>query len=377
MYLRGAYNSEESRRHYKEICQEIALHKIQTNFEFQAPARRSPVVNDVVYDFLRFAESHYGRKSNEFYCFRSALTPITKLYGKTRINKFGPLALQDCQRWMVKEGWTRKTVNSQVNRIRRMFKWAVSQEKIETEVLVALQTVAPLRKGRTDAKERPKVMPAKLADVKRVVPFVAPVVADMIRFQWLTGARSDEITAIRLCDLDRSGDVWIYHKLEHKTAHFGKEKIIAIGPRAQKILAKYIDESKPEKFLFDPQLAVVQMAERKIKTPGQKPKTRQRIRERYDAASYQHAINHGFIALLRSLGVTANRPKGFPMRDWVEKHGVTYWHPHQLRHTRGTKTRARYGVEGAQAQLGNTLEATEIYAEKSIKLARKIARQTG
>jgi hypothetical protein len=49
-----------------------------------------------------------------------------------------------------------------------------------------------------------------------------------------------------------------------------------------------------------------------------------------------------------------------------------------VRHTRATEVRERYGVEGAQASLGNArVETAQIYAERSRELARRIAREIG
>ncbi len=50
----------------------------------------------------------------------------------------------------------------------------------------------------------------------------------------------------------------------------------------------------------------------------------------------------------------------------------------QLRHSRGTEVRKQYGVEGAQAVLGHVrADVTQVYAQKSLELAMKIARETG
>ncbi len=42
------------------------------------------------------------------------------------------------------------------------------------------------------------------------LPYLPAVVADMVRFQRLTGARPGEVCQLRPCDVDWSGDVWEY-----------------------------------------------------------------------------------------------------------------------------------------------------------------------
>ena len=142
-----------------------------------------------------------------------------------------------------------------------------------------------------------------------------------------------------------------------------------------------------EAFVFSPAISVAEQkaarrAARKTKFYGKSATQQPRAtitNDRYDAHSYQAAINHGFRKWAASINspMGAKKPKGVSLRDWLASFGIFYWHPHQLRHTRGTLTRATFGIEGAQAQLGNTLDATEIYAEKSLALALRIAGETG
>ena len=57
---------------------------------------------------------------------------------------------------------------------------------------------------------------------------------------------------------------------------------------------------------------------------------------------------------------------------------IPHWHPHQLRHSRGTEIRSNYGIEAAQVALGHArADITEVYAEKNMELAIQIARETG
>jgi integrase len=54
------------------------------------------------------------------------------------------------------------------------------------------------------------------------------------------------------------------------------------------------------------------------------------------------------------------------------------WNVHQIRHAWATHVRALHSLEAAQATLGHaSLDATQIYAEKSAHLAIEIARKMG
>jgi integrase len=57
---------------------------------------------------------------------------------------------------------------------------------------------------------------------------------------------------------------------------------------------------------------------------------------------------------------------------------VPTWSVLQIRHSRGTEVRERFGVEGAAASMGHKrVETAQIYAEKNEELARRIAREIG
>jgi integrase len=54
------------------------------------------------------------------------------------------------------------------------------------------------------------------------------------------------------------------------------------------------------------------------------------------------------------------------------------WSPLQLRHTRGTEIRSKYGLEGAQVALGHSkADVTQLYAERDLALAHRIAAEIG
>ena len=62
----------------------------------------------------------------------------------------------------------------------------------------------------------------------------------MVRLELKTGMRPGELCDIRTCDIDRSGDIWMYRPPKHKTAHHGIEREIFIGAAGQKILAPFL-----------------------------------------------------------------------------------------------------------------------------------------
>src|SRR5262249_9231679 len=54
------------------------------------------------------------------------------------------------------------------------------------------------------------------------------------------------------------------------------------------------------------------------------------------------------------------------------------WTPNQLRHLHATEVRRRYGLEAAQVALGHAqADVTQIYAERNLALAQKVAAEMG
>lgn len=320
--------------------------------------------------YLDFALGYYVK--GEYTNLRLAAIVPADLFGGTYVNEFGPLCLEAVQSAMVAKGWCRTRVNDQVKRVRRMFRWAVSKEICRPEVVVALTTVAPLRKGRTTAPERPRIKPADQGLVDAVLPFLSRQVAAMVRLNRIVGMRPGELCRIRGCDIDKSSaKVWAYRPDSHKTEHRGRDLVYYLGPIAQEILKPF--DTSSSRYVFSPAEATREFherrgAERKTKPAKSRPAKAEfpKIKpgKRYTPNSYRVAIGRGVARLRTSLTKTKEQMPGF--------------HPHQLRHSRATQVRAVYGIEASKVAMGHaTIDATEIYAETDAALARKIALETG
>jgi integrase len=94
----------------------------------------------------------------------------------------------------------------------------------------------------------------------------------MIKLQRLTGMRPGEVVIIRRCDIDMTGDVWIYEPFDHKNRWRGHRKQIALGPEARRILTPYLDRA-PQAFLFNPREAEAWRRENRPSYHGRERKT--------------------------------------------------------------------------------------------------------
>ena len=355
--------------------------------EWVANGRRLPdaqpeplSVTELIVAFLtRHVVSHYrrpdGTPTTEVNEYRQALRPVRDLFGRVPAAEFSPLKLKAVREQMIAAGLARSTINHRVDRVRRMFKWAVAEELVPETTFRALATVTGLQRGRTEAKETEPIQPVAAADVEATLPHLSRIVGAMVRVQMLTGMRSGELCAMRTADVDQSGPVWLYCPPAHKTAHHGRAREIAIGPRAQEVLRPFLRPDAPKVFLFSPAADRAERyahmrARRKSKVqPSQlcrrKANPKRKARERFGSAAYAQRIAY---AIDRANEQRAERGES----------PVPHWHPHQLRHTHGTEVRRQFGLEAAQVVLGHaSAQVTQIYAERDQAQAMNVAATIG
>jgi integrase len=143
------------------------------------------------------------------------MRPLRKAYASLPVADFGPLKLKAVRQAMIDEGHSRKYVNDNVNRIKRLIKWAVDNEVAPPSVFDGLQAVAGLKRGRSQARETDPIKPVPEAHVAAIRPFVSRQVAAMIDLQMLTGMRPGEVTIMRTGDIDVAGPLWVFRPSSH------------------------------------------------------------------------------------------------------------------------------------------------------------------
>ncbi|MCZ6573134.1 MAG: site-specific integrase [Planctomycetota bacterium] len=362
----GPYRTQVSRDEYDRVVAEW----LANGRRLRAPEdeRARLTVAELLAEYVLHCETYYqrdGKPTAEFFNIRTTLRVIRRLYGRAYADEFGPLALKACREELVGIGQARGTINQNVSRMKRMFRWATENELLPATAFTQLQAVAGLRRGRTLARETTPVRPVEDEHIEAVLAFVSSAVAAMIRVQLVTGARPGEIVRMRLCEIDRSEHPWVYVPAHHKTAHLGHERRIFLGRHAQDVLRPFLDRD-PEAALFSPQeTEEARNAQRRLgrkspMTPSQARRARNAKRKRpwrkvYTVNSYRRAVTRA-----------------------CKKAGIPTWTPHQLRHNAATRIRRDHGIEAARVIQGHrSTDVTEIYAEKDWKQAREIMARVG
>ena len=387
----GPHGTQTSKREYDRLIAEW----LQLGRQLPAPEDGSLTVIELAARYWKFAKNYYrkdGRCTGVAPAIKACLRYVKHWYGRELATDFGPLALKAIRQQMVDDGLSRRYVNDHIDRIKRMYKWAVGEQLVPASAYQALAAVSALRKGRTEAHETAPVLAVDDSVVDATLPFLPDVVADMVRLQRFAGMRPAEVCIIRPCDIDRSGDVWIYRPASHKTEHHGRDRTIMLGPNAQEVLLKFLARDS-EAYCFRPcdseaKRRAAQHALRK--TPlgqGNRPGTnRKRSPKRsagdcYSTNTYRKAIQRAcdkafphpkLGSVMRSAFTEAEKEA---LRRWQSEHR---WCPLQLRHTAATAIRKKYGLEAAQVILGHSsADVTQVYAERDLEKAVAVAREVG
>ena len=387
----GVHGSEDSIERYQRFVAELVSSPSTATAKHATPSLDGISVAEILSAYRKHAEAYYqknGTPTGQLAIVKAALRPVRQLYGRALASEFGPTALKAVRQVMIdgdkqptKNGRPRKPlcrneVNRRIRIIKACFKWAASEELVPVSIHQALATVDGLRKGRTKAKDHPPVQGVDEEVVDATLPYLTDVVASMVKFQRLVGARPGEVCQVRPCDIDRSEEVWTYRPASHKTEHFDRPRTIFIGPRAQHVLRPYLLRPA-ESYCFSPADSAKQQREKRHearKTPlcfGNRPGTnrvrtpKRKPRDRYYKDAYTTAVRRA----IRKANMERKKAGLDPLPRWT---------PNMLRHSAATEIRRQFDLEAAQSILGHsTMKTSEIYAEKNMDLARSVALKIG
>jgi len=425
-YWLGEYNSPESRERYHRLIAAWEAggrrHPEPEDAGIVHSRRADPAANDdrptvamVIAEYWKWARRYY--QPNESGTLRVALRMLRQYHGSEPAEEFGPRKLRALREAMIagdpaadppRPAWSRKYINQHVQRIRRMFRWAASQELIPASVHQTLDTVESLKRGRTKAREGKKVLPVPTDRIDAVRPYLNRQIEAVVDLQLLTGARPGELLGMRPIDIERqSGDddgqsVWVYRPREHKNQFRGVERAIMLGPTAQDLLKPFLDDRDPEVYLFSPAEAEAErraaLSQARV-TPmscGNRIGTNRELEpkrtagDRYTSPSYYLAIRRACdkafpppppLGRRDNETIAAWKQRLTPkqqseLAEWRKAHR---WHPHQLRHNAATRIRREFGLEAAQLVLGHSsaVVTDAVYAERDMTKVEEVIRRVG
>jgi len=355
VYL-GVYGSARAQERFAQLLDD--WHEAHPEYE---PA--GPTVGSLAAAWLEWSQGEYSH--DEFVCRRAAIRRAVERFCWLDASAFGPEHLEAIQRALVAEGkLCRAGVNRIVMRIRSMFKWAVKRRLVTSEGVTnwhAMKAVEGVRPGR--APDRAKIQPVSEEDIERTLPELSETLAAMVTLQWRAGMRPAEVCGITTDQIDRSAMPWIYRPRVHKNTARGKDREVALGPRACAIIADRLDDDRPADPLFWT----------RARRRGSPPVP-------YTTDTYRVAIHRACDRAFPAPLCLAPEARG----RWVDDHR---WSPNQLRHARATEIRTTFdpakdnpvhALEVVGAVLGHDkTSTTEIYAARRRTLAAAVAMGSG
>jgi integrase len=348
----GAYNSPESRALYKSVVADWLDPESKSADDEPASAAARPAtptsltltLTQVICRYRKHAQAYYS-ESREADNLRDAIRPLRVLFGKMKPDDIRTSHLRQVRDAMVKSGLSRKLINARINRIRRMFRWAVTEDLCEPATLERLRALEALRRGR-GGKERPAVRPVSWETVQATVEHMTDMGRSMVLVGWYSGARPGEITSLSTGIIDTSQDVWVAKFERHKCAYRGQTREVLFGPQAQAILTPWLLPSRPDEPIFSP---------KRIDRRKNKRKGRRKPGQTYGRSGLNCAIARA-----------------------CDRAGVTPWAANRLRHAAATRLRDKYGIEAAQVALGHARpDTTMIYTAEARERAIEAIRLAG
>lgn len=395
----GKWGTEESKQKYNRLIGEWLLRGKQgPSATDPSTATVAQLVAGYVQDRLATCELHRARNADVYTPggHRSKLHSteacavrwLVSRYGDTLVSEFGPLKYKALRNEMIRAPLVRqgkgnrgKTVsrrfaNAMMQAVKYVFRWGAEREMVPASVVHALSLVPALMPG-CGARETGKVRPVDRKHVDAVLEVANGQLGDMIRLQLLTGMRPGELVQMRWVDIDAKEKVWRYAPPSHKTQHKGIDRVILIGPEAQKILDRYRTLDLHPRPIFRPAAGM------------DRAMFRQDDRGRWQVTRFPTSIlpnmkRGAYTTLTYSAQVLricrrADRLAHLRRPDVAaDVRLVPDWHAHQLRHNAATELRRQFGVDVARAVLGHTsVDMTEVYAEIDVTAAERAIAQVG
>jgi integrase len=388
VYL-GEHGSTDAARRYREVLAEhLAGKPITTVARRREPTSEWPTVAQLCAAFLLDAERYYvdaaGNRSREVDNFRLALRTLLKLHRDTPTYQFTINDIIDVRQALIdgeygyqtgKSGRragvggkkrSRTYINSTVRRIKQVFRWGTERRMVPGAVWHELSALRSLPIGRCAARETEPVTAVPWSKVDPVLKHLPGPLAACVRLQWHTGMRPSEALQIRMVDIDRSGDVWIYTPNNHKNSWRGQARVVALGPEAMAVLKPLLRVDGGH--LISPLDAVAEHQEQK-RAARRTPLTPSQLarNERNAAKEATVGDHYGLDAYRKAIHRACDRA------------GIARWSPHRLRHAKGTELARTEGIEAARIALGHKDDrVTRRYAVcAELDLAIAVARKHG
>lgn len=282
---------------------------------------------------------------------------VAEKYGLTKVEDFDSVAYRCAQVLVAQHGerqkrpWSFAYCNKLMKYLRAVFRWGVGRKLFISANLMEIEAVEPIGQGDEQYDLGETTPRADVPDwvLKKTLPYLTPMLADMVKLIRGACLRPCELCRMRVQDLMESerGVVEIHG---HKTARFGIRRFAAFTPSEMAILRRRSVGKGADEHIFSPRDAVQEAWD------SYKKSCRTEDLARYPEEYTTHALG---CLLRRCLDRARAAGERFP-----------YWTLYQLRHASVTENSRLFGVETASYIAGHKcIKTTAIYDHKALSLA--------
>ena len=272
----------------------------------------------------------------------------------------------DGKHFVKKRPWTRSYVNRLMKHFKRILAWGVNNGFLSPMFRESIR----LFPGITSANprglsDRPRRDSVSDSDVLATLPYLTPIVADMVKIQRSACLRPSEVCDLRVGDIVFSDSgIATVERVKNKIARTGVHRQFAFGLAEQKILRKYCEGRESQDYVFRLREHVDFIVE-----------SSRRNHEKEIDKKYLDRYGVCFNSELYSK-IIARAVK----RAMKDNPDVTYWTPYQLRHAAYSAISAQYGYDVASKVAGHLSPClARVYDHSAAVVSQRIAaeRQKG
>jgi integrase len=274
--------------------------------------------------FFRYKPNINVKDANNI---KKGFSLLFEVFPNTDTGSFCAASLLQYQQYLVSKGYCRSYVNKLIKFVRSVFNWGVLYNLVTPALAYSLKLVPPVKYGVAKENAPRKDVPVEM--IETVLPYLPPVIADMLRLQLLTAMRPSEVCRMKVGEIEQryDGEHWLYLPTEHKTKHKGKIRSVLLGIAEQDILKRYLSGKTADMHVF------------------------------------LHSRNLPFTSCRFSQ----------TLQKIIKRNGLPKFTPYQLRHTALTGISAAHGRDAARAVAGHSsIKTTAIYDHSDILKAKKV-----
>ena len=385
VYL-GKFGTVAAQRRYRQVLAESLADKPVKGVrasQAEVGASEWPSVGQLCAAYLLHAERYYrderGEPTGEVYHAKIAFRLLLKLHRKATTDRVRIADLMVVRQALIDlrethkhgrkcpDGLSRRTINDRMARIKRLFRWGVEQGIVPGATWHELSAFRGLPKGRSGVRDNAPVEAVTWAQVEATLAHLVPTFVDLVRLQWWSGVRPGEALALTRRQLETSGSTWLFRLARHKGSWRGRERVVALGPKAQAVLRSRLrlEQDAP---IFSGRNAWTEHRERRRQSRKTPPSKQMRERDERGSAHAKQVDEWISVDEYRRA-----------IHRACDDAGIPRWSPHRLRHAAGTRIAQEAGIEAARAALGHADVATSRrYAHGAdVEIAKGIAARMG